>query len=155
MNQQLVDEYLEAFRQANPGLPLPTVSFSRGWYRLSGNGSSEKGMRAAEVVRMRDTLRRRIRTASRQPNLEGLTTFQRDHVLRVFPETQASMAEYLRLGAEVFIVRQGEVPDAPPVAIAVLSDPTYWIDCLESEGAALAHAARLGLTITSTGSAAR
>lgn len=154
MNQQLVDEYLEAFRQANPGLPLPTVSFSRGRYRLSGNGV-EKGMRAAEVVRMRDTLRRRIRTVSRQPNLEGLTTLQRDHVLHVFPETQASMAEYLRQGAEVFIVRQDEVPDAPPVAIAVLSDPTYWIDCLESEDAALAHAERLGLTITSASSAAQ
>lgn len=87
--------------------------------------------------------------ASRLPNLEGLTALQREHVLCVFPETQASMAEHLRLGAEVFIVRQEEVWDAPPVAIAVRNDPGYWIDCLDSEDAAIARAESLGLTVIS------
>ena len=88
----------------------------------------------------------KVRT-SQAPNLEGLSQAQQDHVMKVFPETRASMADYLRQGAEVHIYRQDEVPDVPPVALAVSSFPAYWIDCVESESAALALAAKLGLLV--------
>lgn len=88
----------------------------------------------------------KLRT-SRAPNLEGLSPAQRDHVMQFFTETRASMADYLRQGVEVYIYRQDEVPDVPPVAIAVSKDPSYWIDCVESESAALALVANLGLVV--------
>lgn len=84
---------------------------------------------------------------SPEPNLTDLTEFQRDHVMRVFPETRAEMADHLRLGAEVFITRQDEVQDVPPVAIAVSQAPDFWIDCVESESAAHTLAAQLGLVV--------
>ncbi|MNF97878.1 hypothetical protein D3C84_807210 [compost metagenome] len=86
---------------------------------------------------------------SKAPNLEGLTQVQCDHVMRTFPETRASMADYLRQGVEVYIHRQDEVPDVPPVAIAVSNNTGYWIDCAESESAARTLAAELGLTVAS------
>lgn len=86
---------------------------------------------------------------SREPNMDGLTHAQREHVLRVFPETQASMADFLRQGVEVFIYTQDEVPDVPPVAIAVLQSQGYWIECCESESAAHALATKLGLVVVS------
>jgi len=84
---------------------------------------------------------------SKAPNLEGLTLVQCDHVMRTFPETRASMADYLRQGVEVFIYRQDEVPDVPPVAIAVSKNTGYWIDCVESESSARSLAAELGLIV--------
>jgi hypothetical protein len=88
-------------------------------------------------------------SSSRPPNLEGLTQAQQEHVLRVYPENRASMADYLRQGVEVYIYRQDEVPDVPPVAIAVVQDPAYWIECVDSESAALTFAADLGLVVAS------
>lgn len=88
------------------------------------------------------------KTVSPPPNLDGLTSAQREHVLGVFPESRALMADYLRQGVEVFIGRQNEASvDVPPVAISVVKDPTFWIDCVDSESAALAHAAALGLVV--------
>lgn len=88
------------------------------------------------------------KTVSPAPNLEGLTSAQRDHVLGVFPESRVLMANYLRQGVEVFIGRQNEASvDVPPVAISIVENPLFWIDCVESESAALAHAAALGLVV--------
>ncbi|MGE8063895.1 hypothetical protein [Pseudomonas sp. NPDC089569] len=87
--------------------------------------------------------------ASREPNLDGLSQSQKDHVMRVFPESRASMADYLRQGVEVYIYLQDEVSEVPPFAIAVVQDPAYWIDCVESKSAALAYATELGLVVTS------
>lgn len=85
---------------------------------------------------------------SREPNLDGLSKAQIDHVMLSFPENRASMADYLRQGVEVYFYRQDEVPDVPPVAIAVVQDPGYWIDCAESEDAAVLLTHQLGLTAT-------
>lgn len=90
------------------------------------------------------------KTVSPAPNLDGLTSAQKNHVLGVFPESRALMADYLRQGVEVFIGRQNEASvDVPPVAISVVENPSFWIDCVESESAALAHAAALGLVVVS------
>ncbi|WP_223592808.1 hypothetical protein [Pseudomonas sp. A-R-19] len=86
---------------------------------------------------------------AREPNLEGLSQLQRDHVMRVFPETRATMADYLRQGVDLYIYRQDEVPEVPPFALAVVQDPAYWIECVESERSALALAAKLGLNVAS------
>ncbi|MBK3468857.1 MULTISPECIES: hypothetical protein [unclassified Pseudomonas] len=85
---------------------------------------------------------------SRQANLGGLSKAQIDHVMRSFPENRASMADYLRQGVDVYFYRHDEVPDVPPVAIAVVQDPAYWIDCAESEDVAVLLATQLGLSVT-------
>lgn len=64
------------------------------------------------------------------------------------PENRASMADYLRQGVDVYFYRHDEVPDVPPVAIAVVQDPAYWIDCAESEDVAVLLATQLGLSVT-------
>lgn len=92
--------------------------------------------------------------ASRSPNLEGLTPAQLDHVMCVYPEIRGSMADFLRQGVEVFFYRQDEVEEVPPVAIAVSRNPGYWIDCVETENAALALVAKLGVTVALSGSQA-
>lgn len=81
------------------------------------------------------------------PDLEDLTLRQREHVLRVFPETRATMAEYLRSGTTVVVLRQDEVPEAPPFALAVKDSPHYWTECLDSEADAVAFAGAMGLTV--------
>lgn len=53
------------------------------------------------------------------------------------------MADYLRQGVDVYFYRHDEVPDVPPVAIAVVQDPAYWIDCAESEDVAVLLATQL------------
>lgn len=75
-----------------------------------------------------------------------LTPVQTAHVSRVFPESKALMASYLTAGADVVIFRQTECgSDVPPIAIAVASDHSFWIDCCETEDAAQARAKELGL----------
>ncbi|HFL7937949.1 hypothetical protein IYR97_26150 (plasmid) [Pseudomonas fulva] len=94
-------------------------------------------------------MKSRKTTVSEAPNLEGLTQKQQDHVLKVFPETRASMADYLRQGAQVCIYPQNEVPEAPPVAIALLQTPEYWFECVDTVSAAVTLAAELGLVVAS------
>lgn len=88
-------------------------------------------------------------TVSEPPDLEGLTPKQQNHVMKVLPETRASMAEYLRQGAQVCIYPQDEVPEAPPFAIALLQTPEYWFECVDTESAAVTLAAELGLVVAS------
>lgn len=88
-------------------------------------------------------------TVSEPPNMVGLTQKQQDHVMKVFPETRASMADYLRQGAQVCIYTQNEVPEAPPIAIALLQTPEYWFECVDTERDAVTLAAELGLVVAS------
>ncbi|MBV7542217.1 hypothetical protein [Acidovorax sp. sic0104] len=77
-----------------------------------------------------------------------LTTVQAAHVAAVFPETKADMARYLEGSAEVVIFHQTECGgDVPPIAIAVASDQSFWIDCCQTVDAAQARAAALGLRV--------
>ena len=77
-----------------------------------------------------------------------LTPMQAAHVAAVFPECKSQMANYLAAGVEVLVGPQTECgPDAPPIAIAVASDPAFWIDCCETVEAAKARAQSLGLRV--------
>jgi hypothetical protein len=61
MDDQLISEYLAAFKAANPGVSqLPTFSYAAGWYTIhtTQGGSSKK--RAAQIIAMRDTLLKRV-----------------------------------------------------------------------------------------------
>lgn len=78
----------------------------------------------------------------------ALTAVQQAHVDGVFPEHRAQMAEYLESGVGVVIFRQKECgPDVPPFAIAVQIDPEFWIDCADTEAAAIHRAESLGLKV--------
>ena len=77
-----------------------------------------------------------------------LTPMQAAHVAAVDPECKSQMANYLAAGVEVVVGPQTECgPDVPPIAIAVASDPAFWIDCCETVEAAKARAQSLGLRV--------
>lgn len=77
-----------------------------------------------------------------------LTPMQAAHVAAVIPECKSQMANYLAAGVEVLVGPQTECgPDVPPIAIAVASDPAFWIDCCETVEAAKARAQSLGLRV--------
>lgn len=56
MNEQLVQEYLAAFKAANPGKTLPALTYNRGWYRFG----EQPGFRETRLVELRDNLLRRV-----------------------------------------------------------------------------------------------
>lgn len=77
-----------------------------------------------------------------------MTPIQEAHVAKCFPESRADMARFLSAGVDVFISRQNETgPDVPPFAIAVASEPSFWIDCARSKRAAGELARSLGLRV--------
>ncbi len=77
-----------------------------------------------------------------------MTPAQSAHIASCFPECRQDMARYLQARAAVIIRQQNECgPDIPPYAIAVASEPEFWIDCAESEKAARAKAKALGLRV--------
>lgn len=80
-----------------------------------------------------------------------LTELQKDHIARVEPETRAEMARVLEEAREVVIVSQDEVGEAPPFAIALQSDHSFWIDCCNSPGVAVDRARELGLRVVHRG----
>lgn len=81
-----------------------------------------------------------------------LTPVQAAHVADVFPECRTQMLAYLKAGVEVVVGRQTECgPDVPPIAIAVASDQSFWIDCCETVEAAKARAQALGLRVLECG----
>lgn len=85
---------------------------------------------------------------SSTPDLTGLSPAQHAHVLKVFPETRADMAIYLRSGVQVTVGPQTEAsPDVPPIAISVLADPEFWIDCCDSVEEAHQRIESLGLVL--------
>lgn len=80
----------------------------------------------------------------------GLSPDQVAHVRSVFPESRAEMAFHLRQGTAVRVQRQRECgSDVPPYAIAVSTDPDFWVDCCHTPEAARAKALRLGLMVES------
>lgn len=77
-----------------------------------------------------------------------LNTEQQALVDRVFPECRKPITQFLQDRAKVFIVRQNETgPDVPPWAIAVESQPDYWIDCKKTKLEATQYARSLGLVV--------
>lgn len=77
-----------------------------------------------------------------------LTPIQASHVAAVFPEAKVQMKTYLAAGVEVVVGPQTECgSDVPPIAIAVASDQSFWIDCCETVEAAKARAQALGLRV--------
>ncbi len=77
-----------------------------------------------------------------------LTIVQQTLVDAAFPECRKQLAEYLASGVGVVIIRQNECgPDVPPFAIAVQIDPEFWIDCADTEAAAIHRAESLGLKV--------
>lgn len=92
--------------------------------------------------------KRTIRNAS-QPGVDhGLTAAQAAHVAKVDPNHRLEMADLLRRGVAVGIGPQRECgPDVPPVAIWVVENPEFWIDCCETVAAAKSYAASLGLPV--------
>lgn len=77
-----------------------------------------------------------------------LTPMQAAHVADVFPECKSQMANYLAAGVDVVVGPQNECgSDVPPIAIAVASDPAFWIDCCETVEAAKDRAHGLGLRV--------
>lgn len=84
----------------------------------------------------------------RAADSEGLTPAQAAHVAAAFPECRRKMAEYLQQGAGVVIRRQTECTgDVPPIAIAVVSEPDFWIACCHSFAEAVDLAVSLGLKV--------
>lgn len=79
-----------------------------------------------------------------------LTPTQAEHVASVSPLCRAEMTKYLEDGVNVVIKPQwAEEPDGPPIAIAVASDPSFWIDLCDSIELARERATALGLHVVS------
>lgn len=79
-----------------------------------------------------------------------LSPIQSAHVAAVFPEAKAQMERYLAAGVEVVIGPQNECgPDVPPIAIAVATDQSFWIDCCDTVELAHDRAVALGLRVVS------
>jgi hypothetical protein len=76
-----------------------------------------------------------------------LTELQKEHVARVPPETRAEMARLFEEARDVVIFSQNEVGEAPPVAIALKSDESFWIDCCATPAAAAERALALGMRV--------
>jgi hypothetical protein len=61
MDNQLISEYLAAFKAANPGVAqLPTFSYAAGWYTIHTTQGGSTKKRAAQIIAMRDTLLKRV-----------------------------------------------------------------------------------------------
>ncbi|MDF8365092.1 MULTISPECIES: hypothetical protein [Achromobacter] len=80
-----------------------------------------------------------------------LTELQKEHVARVEPETRAEMARVLEEASEVVIISQDEVGEAPPFAIALQSDHSFWVDCCGTARVADERARALGLRVVHLG----
>lgn len=81
----------------------------------------------------------------------ALTPHQAAHVAKVFPEARAEMSDYLARGVAVGIRPQNECgPDVPPIAIWVVEEPAFWIDCCNTVAEAKAQAEALGLRVVQT-----
>lgn len=61
MDEQLINEYLAAFKAANPLVTqFPTFSYAAGWYTIHTTQGGSTKKRAAQIIAMRDTLLRRV-----------------------------------------------------------------------------------------------
>lgn len=78
--------------------------------------------------------------------LKDLTNAQHDY-MRTVESSHEEIAEYLRQGVEVFLAPNIEVPEAPPIALAVVGNPEFWIGCFSDEAEAIAIANKIGLAV--------
>lgn len=78
--------------------------------------------------------------------IEGLTAVQSEFVRKV-PYAKAEIADYLRRGVEVAVVRNTEVPEAPAFALDVVENPSFWIDCFSTPEEAKVFAGKVGLIL--------
>jgi hypothetical protein len=60
----LIQEYLNAFKAANPGAEEPYITFSLGYYIFRTSRGYPSKYRRAKVEKMRDTLRMRMEKSS-------------------------------------------------------------------------------------------
>lgn len=59
---QFINDYLDAYRQANPDSTVPTLTYEGGWYvfRYAISGMTRACHRRAEMNQMLDNLKARI-----------------------------------------------------------------------------------------------
>lgn len=80
------------------------------------------------------------------PVLVGLTYAQLAF-MREVSDSREGVANYLRRGVLVQVVANNEVPEAPPFALDVVENPSFWIGCFDSEAQAVETAMNLGLRV--------
>ncbi len=78
--------------------------------------------------------------------MSTLTPIQQDYVQQVPFKCRYDMTKYLEAGAEVLVVPQREVADAPAFAIAV-AGTDFWIGCSATAEEARRLATELGLLV--------
>ena len=63
----IIDRYQVAFRDANPGSPVPIIDYERGWYTIRNNflsiGTKHRGV---EIETMTRRLNERVQSAIRE-----------------------------------------------------------------------------------------
>ena len=78
----------------------------------------------------------------------NLSPSQTAHVAKTFPDARSRMADFLARGVAVGIGPQNECgKDIPPIAIWVVEQPSFWIDCCATTSDAKAKAEALGLRV--------
>jgi len=104
------------------------------------------GLLAAEVRRLRGQSPAVAMVRSDSAILEGLNYSQLDF-MRTIKHCRMEIADYLRRGVEVAIVPNTEVPEAPPFALDVVENPSFWLDCFSSAEEARETAIKVGLRV--------
>lgn len=84
---------------------------------------------------------------SSESYLVGLTNAQLAFMQEV-NDSKKDVADYLRRGVQVQVVPNDEVPEAPPFALDVVENPSFWIGCFDSKEQATAMALALGLRLS-------
>lgn len=80
-------------------------------------------------------------------NLIGLNYEQLEFMRTVGKFNRREIAEHLRRGVEVKVVKNNEVPESPPFALDVVEDPGFWIGCFDTDAQAREVAVRIGLSL--------
>lgn len=81
--------------------------------------------------------------------LEGLTPDQVSFIADV-RDGRAAMIRYLRERTPVRIMRNRELPDAPPWALVIADNAEFWLGCYTTPLAASAEAGRLELPVVAS-----
>lgn len=78
----------------------------------------------------------------------ALSSHQKDHVAKGFPECREQMRKYLEEGVEVVVYLQDECgDDVPPFAVAPKDNQEFWIGCWDTAESAAKQASALGLKV--------
>lgn len=59
-NEEIISDYLDAFRSANPDSEAPTISYDRGWFRFRYAIGYDAPYRKVKMLSMTETLRSRV-----------------------------------------------------------------------------------------------